>query len=71
MSMGPIVNRLLLPSTVLPKGAKRPQSSYQMSMSKVRSKKARSNIVSGSQMKIKSYVDVLNERTQMMKGLMK
>ena len=67
MSMVPRLNRLLLPSTVLPKGAKRPRSSYQLNMTKVKqtSKKAR-NIVSGSQMKIKSYVDVLNERTLMM-----
>ena len=72
MEMAPRLNRLLLPSTVLPTGAKRPRSSYQLNMSKVRqsTKKAR-NIVSGSQMKIKSYVDVLNEKTQRMQGATK
>lgn len=72
LEMAPRLNNLLLPSTVLPMGAKRPRSSYQVNMSKVRqsSKKAR-NIVSGSQMKIKSYVDVLNERTLRLQGVTK
>ena len=65
-------NGALLPATVLATGAKRPRSSYQTKIAKVRkSSKKVKDIVSGSQLHIKSYLDLLRERTEQLQTINK